>query len=199
MDIEGVALSSVQSYVREDRPVTPPLSFLLEAARVLDVRPAWLVIGEGAPTEAEQNALAAAAEPLLAAMRNTASTADDLVARLRSHSRHMDELVRETLGQARFGFWRLPDVARADVLDGFRQYVLLPRNLDEFADATPGESYPLLAQRFGEYLSAPLVALGITVDALEQVEHVMLVETQLRAVKVATWATSTVGDPDAKA
>lgn len=52
--LTGVALSSMQTYLpTDDRPALaePSYRFVVEAARILGVRVAWLASGEGAPTE----------------------------------------------------------------------------------------------------------------------------------------------------
>lgn len=54
----GVTLNSIQTYIpREDgtpEETKPSVDFLREAARLLHVREAWLISGDGAPTEAEE-------------------------------------------------------------------------------------------------------------------------------------------------
>lgn len=44
----GCALSTIQGYVSGEQE--PSVDFLTEAARVLEIRPAWLTHGDGAPT-----------------------------------------------------------------------------------------------------------------------------------------------------
>jgi transcriptional regulator with XRE-family HTH domain len=53
-ELVGCALSTVQGYVSGE--VVPSVDFLTEAAAILNVRPAWLTHGDGAPTIAEQRA-----------------------------------------------------------------------------------------------------------------------------------------------
>lgn len=53
-DVDGYSYPSINEYLKGE--VSPRLAFVEHAAAVLGVRPAWLVTGDGEPTDAEEAA-----------------------------------------------------------------------------------------------------------------------------------------------
>lgn len=168
--LEGVALSSIQTYLNGD--VVPPLPFLREAAPVLGVREAWLISGDGFPTE-EENATARG-------IRMTSSLTAHPLGRLVAESR-----LRETLGEGGFGFWELPDTARESVVQGFETYRWLVLSREETGRTTPTEANE---QQYASYLAAPFTILGIDPEPLEPVERALMVDALLRPLEIFRWA-----------
>ncbi len=129
--VPGSAYASVYAYVHGR--TTPPLDFLEAAADVLGVRRAWLLAGEGAPTEAQgerDKAMAAVAHAL-------------------------PRILYRPLARACPAFERADDTARLFVAAVWQR--LLPatfaeESVDEAAQAT---------EALGRALQAPLDLLGV--------------------------------------
>lgn len=75
-DVPGASTGAVYRYLKGE--TVPSVDFLLAAAGVLGVRPAWLLLGEGEPTKMEEW-YAAAAESSVAAPEQPEANAFDQV------------------------------------------------------------------------------------------------------------------------
>lgn len=67
---KGQSRKMIQQYTSKTDPVTPPIEFLNAAARLLGVREAWLVLGQGERTEEEEGRAAQREEEARDAMQD---------------------------------------------------------------------------------------------------------------------------------
>jgi transcriptional regulator with XRE-family HTH domain len=169
--LRGVAASSIQNYLNGD--ADPPLRFLREAARLLEVREAWLICGVGFPTEAEQ----AAAVGLWEARHPGYRGIQRILRR---------EAISRVLGKSSFGYWELPDPTRESVLRGFDTYCGLLPALAGLSDESPTEEK--LARWYASYLAAPFTLLDIDAEALEPAERALIFDALIRPLDVFRWA-----------
>ena len=161
VQLEGVALSSIQTYLRGE--VVPPLTFLQEAAGVLVVREAWLILHDGEPTEDEERARQGPEEEgmppgMLEAMNN----------------------LREGLVEEFPHFWKLPDSSRTLV------WRLVTRAAPHLIIQAGRGGMPIAeaGRKVGRYLSAPFAILGIDPDAVDGPMLALMVEGLARPIEL---------------
>lgn len=165
--LEGVSKSSIQTYL--SGKVVPPLPFLQAAARVLGLREAWLISGDGFATE-EENAAAAKGQgkPGLLAIGKLV----------------LEAQVADLLEKGEGGFWDLPDATREAMLRGYQSFSRIVFVMQ------PGR-YPdeeALRQKYASYLSAPFAILGIDRASLEPIERALLIDALLRSLDIVQLA-----------
>jgi len=167
----GTYLSSVQGYVRGE--VEPSMQFLVEAARVLGVREAWLIVGDGPPTDEEERWAIEAGARLAAGLRS-------LFDAMRSYA---EREIASTFA----GYHYLPHSARAALWRTFKDYAdrAIDRDRALKEEIPQVEGWAMLGERFGRYLNGAVELLELDPMTVEPVEWALMVDSLLRPIVVA--------------
>ncbi len=140
--VKGITYPTVHAYVKGTS--TPSVDFLKEAAKLLGVRPAWLTLGEGAPTELEE----------IARLRHTRDEQDT-----EPHLMGIEEQVEEIIAEHFPMIERAPTYAHGVV---WHTISTLSAEFMYHAEAEPDENHisgyaTAAADLVARYLAAPIL------------------------------------------
>lgn len=171
--LTGTHLSTIQGYV--NGTAEPSRQFLVEAARVLGVREAWLILGEGAPTEEEEQAIKKALADLAAAGRFIV--------------RQMQAVAESEIARAFPAYPYLPHATRAELWRMFDRFIKYAVKTDRLGD--PHETLPIDGWRqagamFGRYLNAAFDLFGVEPARVPAVELALILDAAFRPVTIIT-------------